>query len=113
VALGVLTLLVLRSRGQARELAKVGGSPDDVLVLYRHTLERRISRLSRMRRVLPVIGVMELTLVHPGAPWPRSLDRTGMVLFAVGVSLFCFGQAVYLSRKMLPALRHELEALRA
>lgn len=107
----VLTLLVLRSRAQARELALVGRSREDVLALYRRILERRIARLSRVVRVLPVIGVMELTLTRPGAPWPKSLNHEGMTVFAVVLSLFLFGQTFYLARKVLPALRREREEL--
>lgn len=111
VSVLVLSLLVWRGRAQARELALVGRSQEDVLALYRRILDRRIARLSRMCRVLPVIALMELTLTRPGAPWPKSLHREGMMVFAVVLSLFLVGQAVYLGRKVLPALRREREAL--
>lgn len=107
---GLLTLMVLGHRSAAREAAQVGSSRGDMLALYRQLLERRIARASRMRRVLPVIGIMELFLTGPLVGWPKSLDKHSMAWFAVALFVVCIGRSLYLSFRELPALRRELEA---
>lgn len=63
-----------------------------------------------MRRVLPVIGIMELTMTSSRVPWPKSLDKQSMAWFAVGVFVVCMARALYLSFRVLPTLRRELGA---
>jgi anti-sigma factor RsiW len=106
----LLTVLVLENRRASREAALVGNSRGDMLALYRQLLERRIARASRMRRVLPMLGVVELTLTSARVPWPKSLDKQSMAWFAVGVFAVCIGRALYLSFRVLPSLRRELGA---
>lgn len=106
----LLTWLALDNRRAAREAALVGNSRGDMLALYRQLLERRIARASRMRRVLPVLGVMVLILTSWRVPWPKSLDKESMAWFAVGVFVVCIGRSLYLSFRVLPTLRRELGA---
>lgn len=107
---GLMTLRVLDNRRAARDAALVGSSRGDMLALYRQLLERRIARASRMRRVLPVLAIIELTLTSSRVPWPKSLDKQSMAWFAVGVAVLCIGRALYLSLQVLPTLRRELGA---
>jgi hypothetical protein len=107
---GLLLLMVLGSRRAARDVALVGSSKGEVLAVYRQLLERRIARAMRMRRVLPVLGVMELVLTSSRVPWPKSLDKQSMAWFAVGLFIVCMGRALYLSLRVLPALRREQQA---
>lgn len=107
---GLLTLLTLENRRAEREAALVDRSRGEMLVMYRQLLARRITRASRMRRVLPVLGVMVLFLTGPFVSWPKSLDKQGMAWFAVGLFIVCIGRSLYLSFRVLPTLQRELKA---
>jgi hypothetical protein len=110
---GLLTLLVLKNRQAAREAAQVGGTKGEVLTVYRQLLERRMDRATRMRRVLFVLGLMQLPFISSRVPLPHSLNKEGMAWMAVGVFVLCIGRSVYLSLRALPALQRELEASRS
>jgi hypothetical protein len=107
---GLLTLLTLENRRAEREAALVDRSRGEMLAMYRQFLARRIARASRMRRVLPVLGMIVLFLTRPSAPWPKSLDKQGMAWFAVGLFIVCIGRSLYLSFRVLPTLQRELKA---
>jgi anti-sigma factor RsiW len=112
VAAVVLPTLTLRQSRLAREASRVGESPEELVALYRRTLEANLRRARRQRRFFPVLGVVELFLTtNRTVPWPASLNREPMMWVGIVVALVCFARAVYVARWVLPRLRRELEAL--
>jgi anti-sigma factor RsiW len=112
VALVVLPTLAVRRWRLAREAARVGSSPEELVALYRRTLQVNLRRAERQRRFFPVLGVLNLLLAtNPAMPWPKSLHREPMMWVGICVALVCAARTVYVVRRVLPRLRRELEAL--
>lgn len=110
-ALLVLPAVHLRGRRLAAEVARAGGAGEALLAAYRGELERRLRRWSRMRVLVLVFAVFQLSAVALGPSWPASL-RPVMHLYLFGTAAICLARGVYLSLRTLPALRRELQELR-
>ncbi len=111
----VLLLLVpsahLRGRRLAAEVARAGAQREELLAVYRRTLEGRLRRWGQLRVLLGGFALLQLAGAVLTPPWPEGARLT-FGLYFYGMAALCLARLVHLSLRTLPALRRELEELR-